>query len=77
MSSGAGAARRARRWFWALVVAAVLAMGGLYTAWAARPGQGTGMVVLGSGLLLTAATVQAARILVVLQGPARRRPRAR
>jgi hypothetical protein len=77
MSSRVGDVRRARRWFWALVGVAVLAMSGLYTAWAARPGQGTGLVVLGSGLILTAATVQAARILLVLQNTVSRRPLAR
>lgn len=59
----------ARRWFWGLVVAAVLAMGALYRALAAKPGAIAGLAVLGSALLLVSATVQAARILRVLRPP--------
>lgn len=70
---------RARRWFWALVVVAVVAMGGLYRAVQAPPSPLAGASVAVSSVVLLAATVQAARIAVRLQGrrtlhrPGRRR----
>lgn len=70
--------RRARRWFWALTLIAVMAMGGLYRELHAPPGIGTGLLVLLSGTVLAAASIQAARILTRLAGPPRlprRRPR--
>jgi hypothetical protein len=73
--------RRARRWFWALTVIAVVAMGGLYRELHAPASAGTGLLVLLSGTVLAAASVQAARILVRLAGlprfPRRRRERGR
>ncbi|ALV33175.1 hypothetical protein [Streptomyces sp. CdTB01] len=63
--------RRAQRWFWALTVMAVLAMGGLYQGLRSAPGPGTGVLVLISGLVLAASSIQAARILTVLAGPPR------
>ena len=65
--------QRARRWFWALLVLAVLAMGALYQGLRAAPGPATGLLVAGSALVLVASTVQAARILTALTGPPRLR----
>jgi len=62
---------RARRWFWGLVVVAVAAMGGLYVSVQAPAGPLAAVGVAGTGLVLLAATTQAARILVRLDG---RRP---
>jgi len=64
-------ARRARRWFWALLTIAVLAMGALYQGLRADPGPGSGLLVAVSALVLVASTVQAARILNALTGPPR------
>jgi hypothetical protein len=52
-------------------------MGALNQAIQSAPGPVTGVTVLGAGLVLAAASVQAARILLALNGPARlpRRPR--
>ncbi|GAA3500815.1 hypothetical protein GCM10019016_079220 [Streptomyces prasinosporus] len=63
--------RRARRWFWALLTLAVLAMGALYLGLRAEPSPGTGILVAVSALVLVASTVQAARILTALTGPPR------
>ncbi|MFF4550739.1 hypothetical protein [Streptomyces sp. NPDC001435] len=69
---GAGVdVRRAQRWFWALTIVATLAMGALYQGLRSAPGLGTGVLVLISGLVLAASSVQAARILTVLAGPPR------
>lgn len=65
----------ARRWFWGLVVIAVVAMGVLYRALHAHPGATSGLTVAFSGLLLAAASVQASRILLVLSGSPRLRRR--
>lgn len=62
---------RARRWFWGLVVVAVAAMAGLYVSVQAPAGPLAAVSVAGTGLVLLAATTQAARILVRLDG---RRP---
>jgi len=69
MSAQADPVRRARGWFWALLVVAVLAMGALYRAVSAPAGRGTALAVLVSGTVLALATVQAARILRALRGP--------
>jgi hypothetical protein len=61
---------RARRWFWVLTTVATLAMGALYRALQSPPGATTGLAVLLSGLVLAAASTQAARILLALNGPA-------
>ncbi len=66
--------RRAQRWFWALVVIAILAMSVLYQAVRADPGARAGSFVLVSGVLLAAAILQASRILLALAGPVRVRP---
>lgn len=58
--------RRARRWFWALVLVAVLSMGALYASLGAPAGPVTALAVAASSLLLLAATAQAARILLAL-----------
>ncbi|GAA3857543.1 hypothetical protein [Amycolatopsis tucumanensis] len=63
--------RRARRWFWALTVIAILAMGGLYRELGAAPGPGTALLMLLAALVLLASSVQAARILTRLAGPPR------
>ncbi|MEU1273226.1 hypothetical protein [Streptomyces sp. NPDC005799] len=63
--------RRAQRWFWALTLMAVLAMGTLYQELRSTPGPSTGVLVLISGLILAASVVLAARILTVLAGPPR------
>lgn len=59
--------RRARRWFWALLLTAVLAMGALYAALGGRPGPATGLAVAASSVVLLAATVQAARIMLAVE----------
>ena len=64
--------RRARRWLWALLALAVLAMAALYTAIGARPGPATGLAVAASSLALIAMTIQSARIWLALE--MRRRP---
>lgn len=69
-------ARRARRWFWALAVIAILAMGGLYRELGAQPGPVTALLTLLLALILLTATVQAARILTRLTS-APRLPRRR
>ena len=66
MSSSRRPDRRARRWFWALVLTAIAAMSGLYTALRAHPGPATGLAVAGTSLALLFSTAQAARIMVVL-----------
>jgi len=67
---------KARRWFKVLTVVAVLAMGALYRAIQAPSGASAGLTVLVSSLVLAASITQAARIALVLNGPARlpRRP---
>ena len=66
MSSATDPSRRARRWFWALLLIAVLAMGALYAALGAASAAVTGLVVAASSLVLLAATAQATRILLAL-----------
>jgi hypothetical protein len=61
---------RARSWFWLLTTVAVLAMGAIYRALQSPPGAATGLAVLLSGLVLAAASTQAARTLLALNGPA-------
>ena len=65
---------RVRHTFWALVVAAVVATGGLSKALGAQPGPAAGLVVAGSGLILAASAFLALRILVMVS---RQRPRDR
>lgn len=69
MAGRPDAARRARRWFWALLLVAVLAAGALYRAVLAPPGPAVAAAVLVSGTVLALTTVQAARILRALRGP--------
>ena len=69
MTGPPDAGRRARRWFWALLLVAVLAMGALYRAVSAPAGPAAAAAVLVSGTVLALATVQAARILRALRGP--------
>ncbi|MCZ4508736.1 hypothetical protein O3Q52_11075 [Streptomyces sp. ActVer] len=65
--------KRARRWFWALTATAILATGRLYYGLQSAPGPATGILVLGSSLMLAASVVQAARILAALTAPPRLR----
>lgn len=60
---------RARRWFWILLVVAVLATGAAYWAVNAPPGPVAGLVLLVGGLLAATATLQATRVLAALNGP--------
>lgn len=60
---------RARRWFWTLLMVAVLATGAAYWAVNAPPGPLAGTVLLGGGLLAATATLQATRVLTALNGP--------
>jgi hypothetical protein len=62
---------KARRWFKVLAIVAVLAMGALYRAIQAPSGASAGLTVLVSSLVLAASVTQAARIVLVLNGPAR------
>lgn len=64
--------RPARRWFWTMLLVALLAMGGFYAALGARPGPGAGIAVAGSGLVLILATAQAARIWLAIERARRR-----
>lgn len=63
------AARRVRRWFWAMFAVAVLAMGAVY--WAARSPAGpvAALVLLVGGSVLVLSLVQATRLLGALRGP--------
>lgn len=61
--------RRARRWFWILVVIAVVAMGTLYRAFQAESGPAVGVLFLVSALVLVASLAQASRIWLALAGP--------
>lgn len=69
MAGRADETGRARRWFWTLLLVAVLAAGALYRALSVPPGPAVAAVVLGSGTVLVLTTVQAARILRALRGP--------
>jgi len=64
---------RAQRWFWSLVVIAVLAMSVLYDAIYSEPGVTAGVLVLVSSSVLAAVVLQAARIFRVLNEPRRGR----
>lgn len=60
--------RLAHRWFWTLLVIAVLAMGVLYRALKAQEGLSAALTVLLSSLVLLVSTAQAARIVSALAG---------
>jgi hypothetical protein len=62
MTSAKLDSRLAQRWFWGLLMLAVLAMGVLYSAAQSSPSMVSGITVLVSSLVLVAATAQAARI---------------
>ena len=64
---------RAQRWFWSLVVIAVLAMSVLYDAIRSEPGATAGVLVMVSSSVLAAVVLQAARIFKVVEEPRRRR----
>lgn len=63
------AARRVRRWFWAMFAVAVLAMGAVYWAVGAQAGPLAALVLLVGGSVLVLSLVQAARLLGALRGP--------
>jgi len=77
--------RRARRSFWILLLAAVLAAGSLSNALASGPGQTTGLRVAISGLVLVVAMTLAGRVMIALDlarrqantvsGPPRKMPK--
>lgn len=69
MSAVPDPARCARRWFWALLLVAVLAAGVLYRAVTGPAGPASALTLLLSGTVLGLATVQAARVLRALRGP--------
>ena len=69
---GAADLRRARRWFWVLLVVAVAATGVLEAALSAAPSPGTGLVFLASSLVLAGALVQATRVWCAISGQGRR-----
>lgn len=60
--------RRARRAFWACVVAAVALAGGLSVALRSAPGPATALAVAGLGVLLTGVLALAVRLLLALTG---------
>ena len=66
MSSRRTDGRLARRWFWLLLLLAVLSMGVLYAGITGGPGGNSAVSILSSSLLLLATTAQAARIRFVL-----------
>ncbi len=59
----------ARRWFWVLLVVAVLSTGALFWAINAPSGPLPAAVLFVSGLTAVASIVQATRIMRVLNGP--------
>ncbi len=61
--------RRARRWFWTLLLVAVLAMGVLYRGLQTAPGPTAGALVGTAVPVLLASGVQAVRIWLALAGP--------
>ena len=67
-------AARARHWFWAMTVVAVLAAGALSHALPVEPSVLTGLQVAGSGLVLAVSVALATRLLLALTG-APQRPR--
>lgn len=60
---------RARRWFWLLVLASVGSMGALYRTAKADPSPGTAIAFFVVAAVVLAATLQAARIWLALDGP--------
>lgn len=63
--------RRARRWFWTMVVIVAAVMGVLYRTSKADPAPMVGPVILLSAVVVLGAVTQAGRIWVALEGPAR------
>ncbi len=63
--------KRARRWFWTLVVIAAMAMGALSTALTASAGPIAGAAVAVSSIVLVISAALALRILVRIE-PSRR-----
>ena len=67
--------KRARLWFWALVLLGTVGTGALSSALAAPPGVLTGLSVAASGLVVLVAITLAARILAALERARRRATR--
>lgn len=65
-------AARARYWFWAMTVVAILAAGVLSHALTAEPSVLTGLQVAGSGLVLAVSGALATRVLLALTGTPKR-----
>ncbi|WP_341360952.1 hypothetical protein V5H98_07660 [Georgenia sp. M64] len=65
------ARRRARRWFWSLLVIAVLGMGVVYRSIDAPSSPAVGTAFLLGSVVVLAALVQATRIWAALEGPVR------
>jgi len=57
----------AHRWFWSLVVVAVLATGSLSSALAAPPSPFTGLRVAASGLVLITSLTLATRVMIAVE----------
>lgn len=68
---------RARRWFWFLVVTAIVLMGILYRTLSSEPGPRTATLFVLVAVLLLASTVQAVRVWLALEAPGRARRRGR
>lgn len=64
--------KRAKLWFWVLVLLGTLGTGALSSALAAPPGVLTGLSVAASGLVVLVAITLAARILAALERARRR-----
>ncbi len=63
---------RALRWFWSLVVLAVVMMGALYRAAGSTPGPLVAVIFFVVALSTLALVVQAARVWLALEAPRRR-----
>jgi hypothetical protein len=57
----------AHRWFWSLVVVAVLATGSLSSAFGAAPSPFTGLRVAASGLVLITSLTLATRVMIAVE----------
>lgn len=62
----ATALRRARRWFWALTVIAILLVGALSQELTATPGPRLGISVAVTGVLLALVVTQASRLMLAI-----------
>lgn len=62
----ATALRRARRWFWALTVIAILLVGALSQELTATPRPSLGIAVAVTGVLLALVVTQASRVMLAI-----------